>query len=164
MKHITRIHRMEPMIQKSNLLNIDRQHIFLHTLYSIEPGLYSSFYSPLLLWSLATYSRIKASSSRSRLSSKLLRMVCLYSEVVLDFRFGHWKCPNREWGKGHFHLLNFLDQVKKSCEFLERMGCFTARIEVMNCPLKPALQSSCPFWLRSGTSIFHICNLYLALV
>ena len=22
--------------------------------------------------------------------------VCLYSEVVLDFRFGHWKCPNRE--------------------------------------------------------------------
>ena len=19
----------------------------------------------------------------------------------LDFRFGHWKCPNREWGKGH---------------------------------------------------------------
>ena len=20
--------------------------------------------------------------------------VCLYSEVVLDFRFGHWKCPN----------------------------------------------------------------------
>ena len=91
MKHITRIHRMEPMIQKSNLLNIDRQHIFLHTLYSIEPGLYSSLYSPLLLWSLATYSRIKASSSRSRPSSKLLRMVCLYSEVVLDFRFGHFQ-------------------------------------------------------------------------
>ena len=22
--------------------------------------------------------------------------------MVLDFRFGHWKCPNREWGKGHF--------------------------------------------------------------
>ena len=21
--------------------------------------------------------------------------------VVLDFHFGHWKCPNREWGKGH---------------------------------------------------------------
>ena len=20
--------------------------------------------------------------------------------MVLDFRFGHWKCPNREWGKG----------------------------------------------------------------
>ena len=28
--------------------------------------------------------------------------VCLYLEVVLDFRLGHWKCPNRDWGKGHF--------------------------------------------------------------
>ena len=27
--------------------------------------------------------------------------VCFYWEVVLDFRFGHWKCPNREWEKGH---------------------------------------------------------------
>ena len=27
-------------------------------------------------------------------------------------------------------------------EFLERMGSFTARLEVMNCPLKPALQTS----------------------
>ena len=27
--------------------------------------------------------------------------VCFYREVVLDFHFGHWKCPNREWGKGH---------------------------------------------------------------
>ena len=26
--------------------------------------------------------------------------VCWYSEVVLDFHFGHWKCLNREWGKG----------------------------------------------------------------
>ena len=25
----------------------------------------------------------------------------------LDFRFRHWKCPNREWGKGHFHLLKY---------------------------------------------------------
>ena len=32
--------------------------------------------------------------------------VCLYSEVVLDFRFGHWKCPNREGGKGHFSKWN----------------------------------------------------------
>ena len=23
--------------------------------------------------------------------------------MVLDFRFGHLKCPNWEWGKGHFH-------------------------------------------------------------
>ena len=23
-------------------------------------------------------------------------------EVALDFRFGHWKWPNREWEKGHF--------------------------------------------------------------
>ena len=23
-------------------------------------------------------------------------------EVVLNFCCGHWKCPNREWGKGHF--------------------------------------------------------------
>ena len=22
--------------------------------------------------------------------------------MVLDFRFEHWKCPNWEWGKGHF--------------------------------------------------------------
>ena len=28
--------------------------------------------------------------------------ICLYWEVVLDFPFGHWKCPNWEWGKGHF--------------------------------------------------------------
>ena len=27
--------------------------------------------------------------------------VCFYWEVVLDFRFGQWKCPKREWGKGH---------------------------------------------------------------
>ena len=47
MKHITRIHCMEPMIQKSNLLTIDGHHIFLHTLYSIEPGLYSSPGTPL---------------------------------------------------------------------------------------------------------------------
>ena len=29
-------------------------------------------------------------------------------EVILDFRFGHWKWPNRERGKGHFHLLKWL--------------------------------------------------------
>ena len=33
--------------------------------------------------------------------SFLQLVICLYSEVVLDFSFGHWKCPNREWGKGH---------------------------------------------------------------
>ena len=32
----------------------------------------------------------------------------LNREVVLDVRFGHWKWPNREWGKGHFHLLKWL--------------------------------------------------------
>ena len=28
--------------------------------------------------------------------------VCFYSKVVLDFCFRHWRCPNRDWGKGHF--------------------------------------------------------------
>ena len=28
--------------------------------------------------------------------------VCFCWEVVLDFRFWLWKCPNREWEKGHF--------------------------------------------------------------
>ena len=23
-------------------------------------------------------------------------------KVVLNLRFGHWKCPNQGWGKGHF--------------------------------------------------------------
>ena len=29
-------------------------------------------------------------------------------EVALDFRFGHWKWPNREWEKGHFSKWKWL--------------------------------------------------------
>ena len=45
--------------------------------------------------------------------------LCLYSEVVLDFRFGRRKCPNREWGEGHFHLLMWLQcKLRKTILFV----------------------------------------------
>ena len=31
----------------------------------------------------------------------------IFVEMVLYLRFGHWKCPNWEWGKGHFQLLKW---------------------------------------------------------
>ena len=36
------------------------------------------------------------------LSGSTVRPATIMMILVFDFRFGHRKCPNREWGKGHF--------------------------------------------------------------
>ena len=43
--------------------------------------------------------------------------------MVLDFRFGHRKCPNRERGKGHFHLL------KESFDMSSHPGSIITKID-----------------------------------
>ena len=57
--------------------------------------------------------------------------VCLYWKVVLDFRSGHWKCPNREWGNGHFHLLCLVTALACFARGLENIYCVLQEVSIV---------------------------------